>query len=153
MTDGPGRISSILFACTMNSVRSPMAEGVAKSLLGRRVHIDSAGLRKTERDPFVLAVLNEIGIDFSDDDSHTVQEIGLDGFDLVVTLSREATDVMAERARTLSIRHLAWKIDDPTLAGGSREARLAAYRAVRDTLQRMIRQEVVPLVRRVPSQG
>lgn len=147
MSEAPRRIGSVLFACTMNSVRSPMAEGVAKSLIGRRVFIDSAGLQKTDRDPFTLAVLREIGIEFSDDEALGLNEVGLDGFDVVITLSREATAHVAERVKALDILHLAWPIDDPTLTTGSREARLAAYRAVRETLQQKIRQELLPLLR------
>lgn len=147
MTTGSKAITSILFACTMNSVRSPIAEGVAKDMFGRRIYIDSAGLRKTERDPFALAVLKEIGIDFSHDDAHTLQEIGLEGFDLIVTLSSESSAYVAERAKTLSITHIAWQIDDPTLAQGSREARLSIYRAVRDYIRLRMKTDVLPLLR------
>lgn len=147
MSGSAPRISSILFACTMNSVRSPLAEGVAKDMFGRRIYIDSAGLRKTERDPFALAVLKEIGIDFSHDDAHTLQEIGLDGFDLIVTMSSEARAFMAERAKTLSVIHLDWKVDDPTLTTGSRDARLVAYRAVRDHIRALMKTDVLPLLR------
>ncbi|MCY4408351.1 MAG: low molecular weight phosphatase family protein, partial [Rhodospirillaceae bacterium] len=55
---------SILFACTWNSVRSPMAEGLMKSLFGTRLFVDSAGVRSGGgRDPFAVLVMAEIGID------------------------------------------------------------------------------------------
>ena len=142
------RITSILFACTMNSVRSPMAEGVAKDLYGSRIFIESAGLRKADRDPLALAVLKEIGVDFSFEDPHTLSEVSLDGFDLIVTLSRESTEFVAERARTMAITHLAWPVDDPTLADGSRERRLQAYRTVRDRIRQLMKEQISPLVRR-----
>ena len=56
-----GRISSILFLCGMNSIRSPMAEAIAKAALPSTVYIASAGVRAGERDPFVDSVLSEHG--------------------------------------------------------------------------------------------
>ena len=62
MTDLPG---SILFACSMNAVRSPMAEGLMKHYFGNRVYVDSVGVRGEEVDPFAVTVMAEIGIDIS----------------------------------------------------------------------------------------
>ena len=42
MSDLPG---AVLFSCTHNSVRSPMAEGLLKHLLGHKIYVDSAGVR------------------------------------------------------------------------------------------------------------
>ena len=42
MSDLP---SSVLFACTLNAVRSPMAEALAKRLYGQASYIDSVGVR------------------------------------------------------------------------------------------------------------
>ena len=36
---------AVLFSCTLNSVRSPMAEGLLKHFLGHRIYVDSAGVR------------------------------------------------------------------------------------------------------------
>ncbi len=56
---------AVLFACTRNSVRSPMAEGLLKHLLGHRIYVDSVGVRVGEIDPFVIEVMEELGIDIS----------------------------------------------------------------------------------------
>lgn len=56
---------AVLFACTMNAIRSPMAEGIMKRHHGTRVFVDSVGVRKGELDPFVVAVMDEVGIDLS----------------------------------------------------------------------------------------
>ena len=58
-----GLPSSLLFACSENSVRSPMAEALAKRLYGHRVYIDSVGVRASEVDGFAVAALDEIDID------------------------------------------------------------------------------------------
>lgn len=144
------RIGSVLFACTMNSVRSPIAEGVGKELFGRRVFVDSAGLRKTPRDPFALAVLREIGVEFADDDPHTLDEIDFESFDVVVTLSKEANDHILEKARASAVEVIHWPIDDPTVVDGSRESRLQAYRAARDRIRALIREHLSPRVARSP---
>ena len=54
-----GLPSSLLFACSQNSVRSPMAEGLLKHLHGRRIYVDSVGVRANPVDPFVVAVMDE----------------------------------------------------------------------------------------------
>lgn len=141
-------VQSILFACSLNSVRSPLAEGVAKHILGRRVYVDSAGLKKTPRDPFVLAVLREIGVEFADDSPHTIEDVQFESFDLIVTLSQEARDHIAARVRASAVELVHWQIDDPTLSEGSREARLHIYRGVRDRLAALVRERIVPRVRR-----
>ncbi|HRK24142.1 MAG TPA: arsenate reductase ArsC [Beijerinckiaceae bacterium] len=139
-------IHSILFLCTLNSVRSPMAEGLARRKLGQYVHVESAGLIRSERNPFALAVLREIGIDFSEDVPHAMNALAMEGFDLVVTLSDQAQAAVIDRLRFASIRHIHWSIHDPTEAGGSREARLQAFRSVRDDLRQRIRRELLPLL-------
>ena len=55
--------ASLLFACSENSVRSPMAEALAKRLYGQASYIDSVGVQPGELDSFAAAVLDEIGID------------------------------------------------------------------------------------------
>ena len=56
---------AVLFACTQNSVRSPMGEALLKHLLGHRIYVDSVGVRTKEIDPFVVEVMDELGIDLS----------------------------------------------------------------------------------------
>lgn len=136
-------VASILFLCTMNSVRSPIAEGVARQKLGRSVYVESAGLIRSERNAFAVAVLQEIGVDISEDEPRTVEGLALEGFDMIVTLSSEARDVVAERIRASAITHLHWAIDDPTLVTGPREARLAAFRAVRDQIRTRVKEEII----------
>ena len=141
-------VQSILFACSLNSVRSPMAEGVAKEMFGRRIYIDSAGLRKAPRDPFAIAVLREIGVDISDDDPHAIEELDFESFDLVVTLSQEARETISQLARPTAVELMHWPVEDPTLSEGSREARLQAYRAARDTIRSLIRERIAPRIGR-----
>jgi protein-tyrosine-phosphatase len=135
---------SILFACSLNAVRSPMAEGLARALLGQKIYVDSAGLSTAELDQFAVAVMAEIGIDIRDHNTQGFDDIAIDEFDLVVALSAEAHAKAKIITKNTSVAVELWPTEDPTLeSGGSREARLTAYRAVRDKLRKRIRDSFV----------
>ncbi|SOE01401.1 arsenate reductase ArsC [Caenispirillum bisanense] len=129
---------SLLFACTMNAIRSPMAEGIMKRLHGTRVFVDSVGVRKGELDPFVVAAMDEIGIDVSGHRPKTFDELEDTSFDVIVSLSPEAQHSAVEMTRTMACDVLFWNTFDPALVEGSREVRLDAYRQVRDELYKRI---------------
>jgi protein-tyrosine-phosphatase len=130
--------SSVLFACTFNSIRSPMAEALLKHLHGRHIYVDSVGVRTEEIDPFAVAVMDEIGIDISKHRTKTFEELEDTSFDLVVSLSPEAQHSAVELTRTMSCEVEFWPMFDPTAVEGSREEMLGAYRLVRDHLRRRI---------------
>jgi protein-tyrosine-phosphatase len=131
--------ASVLFACTLNSIRSPMAEAILKHLDGRRIYVDSVGVRTEPIDPFAIEVMNEIGIDMRRHDTKTFDELHDTSFDLIVALSPEARQRAEEITRVMACDLEFWPIADPTLAEGSRDTRLAAYREIRDQLLRRIR--------------
>ena len=54
---------AVLFCCTLNAIRSPMAEGLTKSVVGTRLYVDLVGVRSKEADGFMIEVMAEIGID------------------------------------------------------------------------------------------
>jgi protein-tyrosine-phosphatase len=97
------RPTAVLFACTMNAVRSPMAAAILKHLAGRSISVGSAGIREGEADPFVVAVMNEIGIDVSLHRPRTLRELNDSAFDLIVTLSPEAHQQALELTRTMAV--------------------------------------------------
>jgi len=135
MADLPG---SVLFCCTMNAVRSPMAEGILKQMHGRRVFVDSVGIRNGELDPFAVAVIDEVGIDISRHRPKTFDQLEDSSFDLIISLSPEAHHRALEMTRTMACEVEYWNTLDPSIIEGSRETRLDAYRGVRDTLMRRI---------------
>ncbi|MCW9039608.1 MAG: low molecular weight phosphatase family protein, partial [Rhodospirillales bacterium] len=67
--------SAVLFACSMNAIRSPMAEGILKYLHGNRIYVDSAGVHTDEVDVFAVAVMEEIGIDISGHKAKTFSDL------------------------------------------------------------------------------
>jgi len=137
------RPHAVLFACGLNSVRSPMAAGLFRQMFGTTVYVSSAGAQKGELDPFAVAVMEEIGIDISRHKPVTFEELDeLEGlnFDLIVTLSPRAHHRALELTRTVSAEVEYWPTVDPTAAEGNREQRLNAYREVRDQLLARIRE-------------
>ena len=149
MEDGvPGRSTpkrelpaSILFACTLNAVRSPMAAAILRHLAGQRVYVASAGVRAGLADGFVAAVMDEIGIDVSQHAPHTLADLHDTSFDLIITLSPEAHHQALELTRTMAVEVEYWPTFDASVmqGQGSREQILDAYRGVRDRLFRRIK--------------
>lgn len=136
MADLPG---AVLFACTENSIRSPIAEAILKHLLGHRIYVDSAGIHAGEVDGFAIAVLDELGIDLSRHRSKTFEDLQDSSFDLIVSLSPEAQHAAVEMTRTMACDVEFWNTFDPSLTEGNREVQLQAYRDVRDQLMKRIR--------------
>jgi protein-tyrosine-phosphatase len=127
-----GLPSSLLFACSENSVRSPMAEALAKRLYGHRVYIDSVGVRASEVDGFAAAALDEIDIDVHRHHAKTFDDVDAASFELIVTLSPEAHHSALEFTRGTATEVEYWPTPDPSAVEGSRETRLDAYRHTRD---------------------
>ncbi|PJI43819.1 arsenate reductase ArsC [Ferrovibrio sp.] len=131
---------SVLFCCTMNSVRSPMAEGILKALYPKQVFVDSAGVRKEKVDPLAVEVMDEIGLDIGKHRSKTFDDLEDSSFDLIISLSPEAQHTAVDMTRTMACDVEFWNTFDPTIVEGTREQRLAAYRTVRDVLNKKIRE-------------
>lgn len=137
---GEGRApQAVLFACTMNSIRSPMAEGLFKRRFGTRAYVDSCGLRAGAGvDPLMVFAMDDLGVDMGRHRTKTFDQLEDASFDVIVTLSPEAHHRALEFTRHLAAEVEYWPTFDPTLAEGSRDQRLDAYREVRDQLDRRI---------------
>src|SRR5438045_665559 len=137
---------AVLFACGLNSVRSPMAASLLRAMFPQALYVKSAGVRKGELDPFAVAVMAELGQDISTHKPMTFEELedweGLN-FDLIITLSPEAHHKALELTRMVAADVEYWPTPDPTPTEGSREQRLEAYRTVRDQLSRRIRERFI----------
>jgi len=137
----PGDLpSAVLFACTHNVIRSVMAEAIMKHFYGRKVYVQSCGSRPGQRDPFVTAVMDEMGIDVSKHRPRGFDDMEDSSFDVVISLSPEAHHRALEMTRTMAIEAEYWPTLDPSVTAGSREQILDSYRDVRDQLVRKIRQ-------------
>jgi protein-tyrosine-phosphatase len=134
--DLPG---AVLFACSQNAIRSPMAEGLMRHFYGHKVFVASCGVRTGEADPFAAAVMDELGIDLRRHRQQTFEDLEDTNFDLIISLSPEAHHKAMEMTRTMAVNVEYWPTIDPSLASGSREQVLDAYRAVREGLLKRMR--------------
>lgn len=135
--------SSVLFACTHNVIRSPMAAGLMRLQFGALVRVDSVGIRPGEEVSAMAGfVMEELGVDLAGHRPKGLEAFGEyyeDGpFDLIVSLSPEAHHTLLERIPDLGAAAEYWPTFDPSLAEGSREQVLMEYRAVRDGLAKRI---------------
>jgi len=126
--------ASLLFACSENSVRSPMAEALAKRLYGQASYIDSVGVRASMVDGMAAAALDELGIDVHRHHAKTFDDVDPSSFDVIVTLSPEAHHQALEFTRGTAAEVEYWPVMDPSGVEGSREMRLDAYRSTRDQI-------------------
>ena len=138
---------AVLFICGQNSVRSPTAACLLRHLVPRGLYVQSAGVSKADLDPFAVAVMKEIGLDISNHKPWTVADLedweGLN-FDLIVTLSPEAHHKALQLTATSATELEYWPTPDPVGIEGRREIQLDAYRNVRDSLQKRIRERFAP---------
>ena len=123
----------------MNAIRSPIAAGLMKHFYGSTVFVASCGVRAGETDPFTAAVMEEFGIPLGRHRPQSFEDLADTSFDLVISLSPEAHHKALELTRTMAIEAVYWPTMDPSVAVGSREQILEAYREVRDGLYSRIR--------------
>jgi protein-tyrosine-phosphatase len=136
---------AVLFACTMNQIRSPMAEALLKYLHGNRIFVQSAGVRAGDGvDPFAVQVMDELGIDLERHRTRSFDQLDDDYFDVVISLAPEAQHKAVELTRNSACELEFWRMPDPSLVEGTREQRLEAYRELRDLLLRRIRERFPP---------
>jgi uncharacterized protein (UPF0262 family)/protein-tyrosine-phosphatase len=138
-------LPTVLFVCSMNSVRSPMAAALARQLFPGRLIARSVGVNGGKADRFVHEVMEEIGIDMSVHTPHILDELVANRFDLVITLSDDALGAVERKGlETGAVEH--WQVKDPSLVEGNRDTVLAAYRDLRDALRKRVRERLEVLV-------
>ena len=116
MTTEQGRRLRVLFACTGNSARSPIAEALLRHRTGGAVDVASAGSRTKEHlDPNAVRILREhYGIDISDRRPRHLDSLAGRWFDYVITLCDKVREVCPEFLGHPRLIH--WSIPDPAAA-------------------------------------
>jgi arsenate reductase (thioredoxin) len=133
----------VLILCTGNSARSQMAEGLLRHDAGDRFEVESAGTKASFVRPEAIAAMREAGIDISEHRSKNVDEFQGQDFDYVITVcdnARETCPVFFGGAQKL--HH---DFEDPALATGTAEDKLAVFRRVRDDLRDYLRAFAKPV--------
>lgn len=138
-------LPTVLFVCSMNSVRSPIAAALARQQFPGQVIARSVGVNGGKADQFVHDVMEEVGVDMSVHTPHTMDELVANHFDLIVTLSDDATDAVKRRGLEMGATEH-WPTPDPSLVEGSRDTVLDAYRDLRDGLRQKVKARIGTLV-------
>jgi arsenate reductase len=115
----------VLFVCTHNSARSQLAEALLAHYGGADFEVFSAGTEATRVNPFAVQVLADLGIDWSNAASKTIDRFLGDQFDYVITVcdrARETCPVFPGSTNTLH-----WGLDDPSEMAGTDAEKLAAF--------------------------
>jgi protein-tyrosine-phosphatase/N-acetylglutamate synthase-like GNAT family acetyltransferase len=125
--------TSLVFLCVANSARSQMAEGLAHTLFGGQVRVQSAGSQPTRVNPNAIAAMREVGIDITGQRSKSVDAIDPASVGAVITLCAE--EVCPVWPGKLARMH--WPLPDPATPDpdAPADAVLARFRAVRDELR------------------
>jgi arsenate reductase len=126
----------LLYLCTGNSCRSQMAEGLCRHFRGDVLEAFSAGIEKHGMNPSAIHVMQEIGIDISNQSSKTLEDLGQTEFDYVVTVCAHAHEHCPWFPAVNGVVHRGFD-DPPMLArgAGSEEEALDHYRRVRDEIK------------------
>jgi|ERR1700674_1565118 len=127
----------VLFICVHNSARSQMAEALLRSFAGDRFEAFSAGIEASGVRPEAIAVMAEIGIDISEQESKTLERYLGQPFDWLITVCDTARQQCPVFPGVEQTAH--WGVDDPAKVSGSEEERLHAFRLARDELRNRIR--------------
>jgi arsenate reductase (thioredoxin) len=129
-------IKKVLFICSGNSARSQMAEGFMKRLGHGEWKVESAGIFPSYVHPLAIRVMEEVGIDISEQTSKSMDPFLDQGFDCVITLCDHAAKFCpAFKGRGKRVH---WSFDDPAAAIGTIEERLVVFRRVRDEIKTQI---------------
>jgi arsenate reductase len=135
----------ILYLCVGNASRSQMAEGFTRQYYPDDFEPYSAGMAPAGVHPFAVLVMQESGIDISDQFSKSVYELPDVEFDIIVTLCdevREACPIFRGKARRYH-----FSLPDPAVTPGDSAEVLEAFRKVRS----QIHEYLIPFLEQVKS--
>lgn len=130
--------TSVLFVCTLNSIRSPMAEGMMKAKFGDDVYVQSCGLEAGEISDLMVAVMREKGIDMQAHKSKTLAEISDTSFDVVIAFNQDAEAAVRAVFDDSDTEIDCWPTPDPTQGAMDVRAMMDNFRAVRDVIEMRI---------------
>ncbi|AEE14548.1 protein tyrosine phosphatase [Thermodesulfobium narugense DSM 14796] len=126
----------VLFLCTHNSARSQMAQGLMNVMLSENYEAFSAGTFATSINPYAIKVMNEIGIDISNQYSKNFDMYLNDEFDYIVTVCDNAKEGCPYFAGGKKQLHKGF--EDPASFSGTYEEKLVKFREVRDKIKEWI---------------
>ncbi len=130
--------ASVLFVCTLNSIRSPMAEGMMKARFGDRVYVQSCGLEAGEVSDLMVAVMREKSLDMQNHKSKTLAEMSDTSFDVAIAFNTDAESALRAFFDDSDTQIECWPTPDPTAGAMDVRAMMDNFRAVRDVIEMRI---------------
>ena len=127
---------NILFLCTGNSCRSQMAEGWARQLGGSGITVQSAGIEAHGKNPRAIAVMQEAGVDISQQESTRLTDDMLAAADVLVTVCGHADENCP--AVPAGIKKIHWPLEDPAKASGTEAEIMQVFCATRDDIKQRV---------------
>lgn len=113
-----------------------MAEGFGKKYLNN-YFVKSAGTNPQKIHPLAIKVMEEIGINISNQKSTLFNENELNDNDLIITLCGSAKEeCIINNSKTINFRH--WDLADPAKMNGTLEEKLIFFRKIRDKIKKNI---------------
>jgi protein-tyrosine-phosphatase len=125
---------SVLFVCTLNSIRSPMAEGLMKKRFGKDVYAQSCGMEAGDLNQIMVTTMREVGIDMSGHVSKTLQEISDTSFDVLIAFTEDAAAAARAVFDDSDTQIEVWPLPDPTAGAQDVRTMMDNYRAVRENI-------------------
>ena len=129
----------VLFICVHNSARSQMAAAWLNDICGDDFEAESAGLEPGELSPLAVQVMNEVGIDISNNKTQAVFDVFKRGefFAYVITVCDETS---AEKCPIFPgvTNRLHWSFPEPAALVGTQQERLQGTRKIRDDIRARI---------------
>ncbi len=132
------RRAKILFFSSGNAARCRMAQAFFRRMIGDQMDGASTAEELVEDDPLVVEVMQEVGIDISNQHAKPVAQSLKEHFVCVVTLSDDKRERSPIWPFTLNLFH--WNVMDPAAVDGPMEQRREMFRRVRDEIQRNVRE-------------
>lgn len=136
---------AVLFVCTGNSARSPIAEALLRHHTAGRVNVTSAGNRpKSHLHPNTVRILREAyDIDISDQHPRHLDAVGERRFDHVITLCDKAREACPKFPH--QPRRVHWSIPDPATASDTDQASYPAFQLTAADVDTRIR-HLLPVI-------
>lgn len=131
----------VLFICQLNSVRSPMAEGLLRKRLGDHVDVQSCGLTPIDPNDFMLSVMKEIGIDMSSHDPVALADLQDEVFDRVIAFTSSAQAAAQTAFEDTDMEIELWAVPDPGEGSLDVRAMMNNYRAIRSNIDARLGRE------------
>lgn len=134
MTKDQNMPKAVLFVCTLNSIRSPMAEGLMKKRFGSDIYAQSCGIGTGELNQLMVNIMSEVGIDMSGHISKSLDDLRDTSYDLVVAFTADAGDAARAVFDDSDTEIEVWALPDPTEGAHDVRAMMNNYRSLRENI-------------------